>query len=126
MSEPEIARRCSRCGATVRARAQFCPQCGASVESLAAERMPDVRARERPAPVNPESARRRMIVAAGADRIAGDRDEARLGSRVVQARERSAAVLDEAATDPSLRFVLVAALIFVVAIVVLVLSLVLR
>lgn len=62
-----------------------------------------------------------MIVAAGANQ-----DEARPRARVVQARERSAAVLDEAATDSSLRFVLVAALIFVVAVVVLVLSLALR
>ncbi|HZH32438.1 MAG TPA: zinc-ribbon domain-containing protein, partial [Pyrinomonadaceae bacterium] len=28
MSEPEIARRCLSCGASVRGRASFCPQCG--------------------------------------------------------------------------------------------------
>src|SRR5712691_10915214 len=28
MSEPEIARRCQSCGASVRARALFCAQCG--------------------------------------------------------------------------------------------------
>ncbi len=28
MSEPEIARRCSHCGASIRVRAFFCPQCG--------------------------------------------------------------------------------------------------
>ena len=28
MSEPEIARRCTACGVTVRERAMFCPQCG--------------------------------------------------------------------------------------------------
>ena len=28
MNEPEIARRCSTCGASIRKRAQFCPQCG--------------------------------------------------------------------------------------------------
>jgi hypothetical protein len=28
MSEPEIARRCSQCGASIRVRAFFCPQCG--------------------------------------------------------------------------------------------------
>ena len=69
-----------------------------------------------------------MIVAAGAtaDRTQSEGDGARAGNRVTQARERSAAVLDEAAIDPSLRFVLVAALVFVIAVVVLVLSLVVR
>jgi hypothetical protein len=34
MSEPEIARRCSSCGASIREAASFCPQCG---EKLARE-----------------------------------------------------------------------------------------
>src|ERR671917_255894 len=29
--EPEIARRCKACGASVRSRAGYCPQCGASL-----------------------------------------------------------------------------------------------
>jgi zinc-ribbon domain len=28
MNKPEIARRCATCGASIRKRAQFCPQCG--------------------------------------------------------------------------------------------------
>jgi predicted RNA-binding Zn-ribbon protein involved in translation (DUF1610 family) len=28
MNEPEISRRCSSCGASIRKRSQFCPQCG--------------------------------------------------------------------------------------------------
>src|SRR5215510_9291285 len=31
MTEPEIARRCSVCGATIRKEAMFCPQCGQKV-----------------------------------------------------------------------------------------------
>jgi hypothetical protein len=31
MSEPEIARRCQTCGASVRGTARFCPQCGQSM-----------------------------------------------------------------------------------------------
>lgn len=31
--EPEIARRCARCGAAVRGRAQFCPQCGVGMNA---------------------------------------------------------------------------------------------
>jgi hypothetical protein len=36
MSEPEIARRCTNCGAAVRGQAKFCPQCGAGRDELAA------------------------------------------------------------------------------------------
>ncbi len=32
MSNPEISRRCRACGASVRARAAFCPQCGRNLE----------------------------------------------------------------------------------------------
>lgn len=31
MSEPEIARRCAACGASIRERAFFCPECGKSL-----------------------------------------------------------------------------------------------
>jgi hypothetical protein len=36
MSEPEIARRCLSCGASVRGRASFCPQCGNRMDGAAA------------------------------------------------------------------------------------------
>ena len=32
MSEPEIARRCPSCGASIREKAFFCPQCGQEIE----------------------------------------------------------------------------------------------
>ena len=32
MSDPEIARRCHQCGASIRANATFCPQCGRPME----------------------------------------------------------------------------------------------
>ena len=40
MNEPEIARRCSTCGASIRKRAQFCPQCGEAL-SLRIEQTDD-------------------------------------------------------------------------------------
>jgi hypothetical protein len=49
----------------------------------------------------------------------------RTEERVARVRERSMVVLDEAAVDPSLRFVLVAFLLFAIFVVVLLLSLVL-
>src|SRR4030095_14243760 len=35
MSEPEIDRRCSVCGAAVRPRSLFCPQCGQEIDHRA-------------------------------------------------------------------------------------------
>ena len=35
MSEPEIARRCLECGATIREYARFCPQCGQPLRATA-------------------------------------------------------------------------------------------
>lgn len=48
--EPEIARRCSGCGASVRGAAHFCPQCGRPMEDDAAAsgRTPQSRRQERP------------------------------------------------------------------------------
>lgn len=55
----------------------------------------------------------------------GEGRKRRAEERVARVRERSLVVLDEAADDPSLRFVLVAFLIFAIFVVVLLLSLVL-
>jgi|GEM_PF-363817 len=43
MPDPEIARRCSACGAAIRQRAQFCPQCG---EALLVRSDPAIDSRE--------------------------------------------------------------------------------
>ena len=85
MSEPEIARRCSHCGVSVRQHAMFCPQCGKA--------MPET-------PLTTEGVR----------------------GRVEKLRKVSSVVIDQAAYDPSLRFLLVAAVLFVLSIVLLILS----
>ena len=90
MAEPEIARRCSACGVTLRDRALFCPQCGEEV------------------PVSP------------ANTATQNPDEEISG--VEKWRQISTTVIDEAAYDPSLRFVLVAALLFILFLVILIMS----
>jgi predicted RNA-binding Zn-ribbon protein involved in translation (DUF1610 family) len=75
MSEIEIDRRCSACGASVRHTAAYCPQCGQNVRE-----------------------------------------------RVEKIRHVSSVMIDQAAYDPSLRFLLVAGALFVVFLLLLILS----
>lgn len=52
--------------------------------------------------------------------------EERLGPRVEKLRQASTVVLDEAADDPNLRFILIAVLLFIIALVLILLSMYLR
>ncbi|MGH9908592.1 MAG: zinc ribbon domain-containing protein [Pyrinomonadaceae bacterium] len=148
--EPEISRRCPSCGASVRARAFFCPQCGeeigtrddasgeAKTEPLGqlghdptkdatefAHNGSDSESRtvslgEFPAPTRELLEHR---TAAGAH-IAGHSEREALADvhGVEKLRQISGAVLDEASYDPSLRFVLVAAVLFVLFLVLVIAS----
>ena len=104
MSEPEIARRCTACGAAVRQRAVFCPQCGNSIPEHAATTtmtIPETVLDNTPAPaVHDEGVR----------------------GRVEKIRKVSSVVIDQAAYDPSLRFLLVAAVMFLLFLILLILS----
>jgi zinc-ribbon domain len=108
MSEPEIARRCTACGVSVRERAAFCPQCGNPVPqgpvtvTTATETIVD------PAPVVPAPQPVRHQVGVKA--------------RVEKLRHVSSVVIDQAAYDPSIRFLLVAAAFFILFLVLLILS----
>ena len=109
MSEPEIARRCTACGVTVRQLAMFCPQCGnpitqstPTIVATAAETVVD------PAPTQPLVKPRRQH-----DGVKG---------RVEKLKHVSSVVIDQAAYDPSLRFLLVAAAFFILFLVLLILS----
>jgi hypothetical protein len=163
--EPEIARRCSDCGAAVRGAAAFCPECGkplkvrvadvdsavevaetparrkaegetdtppalttqpssvaASAASVAPAQeipSPKVASEERPrvvattTPLTPEteerSRRQRMTTAArGAV-------EGKIAPRVEKLRQASSVMLEEASSDPGLRFVLIAIAIFILS-----------
>jgi hypothetical protein len=183
MSEPEIARRCLNCGASVRGRALFCPQCGrpmgdgeaAGAEAAAPppaegagpaaasvggrpggapaagpESSSGSRGRARAvegdaarqSAVTPETAARITGAPAGApSEAAPDAGEVRAGDgatargagargvrgraaavgasvggnlkpRVERLREASSGVLDEAADDPGVRFLVIAAVLF--------------
>lgn len=97
MSEPEIARRCSGCGVSVRQHALFCPQCGEKI------------------PENQPSA-----VTEHVPEKTGVAENVR--ERVEKIRHVSSVVIDQAAYDPSLRFLLVAAVLFVLFLILLILS----
>ena len=108
MSEPEIARRCTACGVTVRDRAIFCPQCG------------------NPIPQGP------VTVTTATDTIVDPasivpapqpiRHHDGVKGRVEKLRHVSSVVIDQAAYDPSIRFLLVAAGFFILFLVLLILS----
>lgn len=107
MSEPEIARRCTTCGASVRQRAMFCPQCGNPIPpapapaTTATPLIPETIVEDTPKPkVHEEGVR----------------------ARVEKLRKVSSVMIDQAAYDPSLRFLLVAAVLFLVFLVLLILS----
>ena len=164
--EPEIARRCSDCGAAVRGAAAFCPECGQPLKARAADvdsavevaemparrkveggtdtpppalttqpssvaasaasvapaqeiPSPNAASEERPrvvattTPLTPEteerSRRQRMTTAArGAV-------EGKIAPRVEKLRQASSVMLEEASSDPGLRFVLIAIAIFILS-----------
>ena len=97
MSEPEIARRCTACGVTVRQHAMFCPQCGNPIPEAPATTLAPPPA---PQPRHHDSVK----------------------GRVEKLRHVSSVVIDQAAYDPSLRFLLVAAAFFILFLVLLILS----
>lgn len=110
--EPEIARRCTACGVSVRQRAVFCPQCGNPIPEVGATTtvatVGDTIVDPAPAPTKPlaKTPRRHDGVKA----------------KVEKFRHVSSVMLDQAAYDPSLRFLLVAAAFFVLFLILLILS----
>jgi len=150
MPEPEIARRCPSCGASIRSHAFFCPQCGRELaqpdfsQTLPIEpardevtipapdlKVPRTAGRdtlsdssppplsdERPAhiatPETPAGQTARGAMGAKIQRATNRAREVEgdMLQRARKVREISGVVIDEAGYDPSLRFVLVAAALF--------------
>jgi len=132
MSEPEIARRCTACGVSVRQSAAFCPQCGnpivkqqtttevahtaptqalrtfTTADDTAANQQPASPQAVHPPPNHTTSA------------LTGVADNVR--EQVEKIRHVSSVVIDQAAYDPSLRFLLVAAALFVLFVVLVIIS----
>ena len=108
MSEPEIARRCTACGVTVRERAAFCPQCGNPVPQGPVTVTTATDTNVDPAPVMPAT---QPI-----------RHQDGVKARVEKLRHVSSVVIDQAAYDPSIRFLLVAAAFFILFLVLLIMS----
>ena len=137
MSDPEIARRCSACGVSVRQQAAFCPQCGNPISSQTATQAsvsetiidhaptealrPDLAATQplsAIAPAVPETAPTRALNSVPHPKVSEDG----VRGRVEKLRKVSSIVIDQAAYDPSLRFLLVAACFFLLFLVLLILS----
>ena len=142
MPDPKISRRCPTCRASIRDNAFFCPQCGNKLErpqvTPAAQQEihdteevlidpnktlteADFRARSAAAPVTESSQPRPRAKGLGevgsklqkvshkARGVEGD-----VKQRVQKFREMSNVVIGEANYDPSLRFVLVGAVLFII------------
>ena len=141
MSEPEIARRCSHCGVTLRQRALFCPQCGQKIlDSADATDAPNIQRDTQliePQPIETQLIERSTsetqileppsrdvqptedpsLTTSALTGVAGN-----VRDRVEKIKHVSSVMIDQAAYDPSLRFLLVAAVIFVVFLLVVILS----
>lgn len=154
--EPEISRRCHACGASVRSRARFCPQCGRDVlqqisnttsenplvESTQIVENVDVsqparvsRPESVPAPSEeisaPQTHSLRAPVAAASfvadnadDQIKGSSDGG--GGRAEALRRTSAAVLDEAAENAEVRFLLISVVLFLLFLILLIVTSVIK
>ena len=158
MSEPEISRRCTSCGASIRDKAFFCPQCGrplqegsenetaalhdthdivrdvtlteADFQAPPKPKTPPVVVAPPPPPAHPVKPQKQQAQRAKSEvgaRIQRATDKARgveenVAQRVQKFRELSSVVIDEAGYDPSLRFVLVAAILFVLFVLIVILN----
>jgi hypothetical protein len=132
MSEPEIARRCHACGVSVRQSAMFCPQCGnpiikqqttTEVSHTAPTQALHTVTTADDSPPNPQTAPTQALHSpphqnpSALTGVAGN-----VRDRVEKIRHVSSVVIDQAAYDPSLRFLLVAAALFVLFVILVILS----
>jgi hypothetical protein len=134
MSEPEIARRCAACGVSVRKSAAFCPQCGnpivryqstADVPTAATQALHTVTTtdEESPSQQTSQTAPTQAIHPTSNPAPAALHGVAEnVRERVEKIRHVSSVVIDQAAYDPSLRFLLVAAVLFLLFIVLVIIS----
>ena len=108
MSEPEIAGRCSACGVSVRKSAMFCPQCGNPITKYQT--------------TDPVQAAPTQALHPEPNPPARHGVAENVRDRVEKIRHVSSVVIDQAAYDPSLRFLLVAAVLFLLVLVLVIIS----
>ena len=123
MSEPEIARRCPHCGVSLRHRAVYCPQCGERIgEPETAEVSPTAptQALHPTQPTSQTAPTQVFNPTPHAPAKTGVAENVR--ERVEKIKHVSSVMIDQAAYDPSLRFLLVAAVLFVLFLILLILS----
>ena len=151
--DPEIARRCSGCGASIRQHAAFCPQCGQPLHKQPESEVADTQLLSEPPTEKPKSlidfesaptvalnkadiesaptvALNRAEIEAARKRQAQQKSNTKSGragtsvenvrEQVEKLRKASHVVLDQAAYDPSVRFLLVAAVFLVLFVVLLI------
>ena len=112
MSEPEIARRCAACGVSLRQHALYCPQCGQQIIEKPVAQTTEIS--------DPHPSGIAAVADNVRDRVEGVADNVR--DRVEKIRHVSSVVIDQAAYDPSLRFLLIVAVLFLLFLVLLILS----
>lgn len=131
MSEPEIEidRRCTFCGVSVRPHAMFCPQCGNPIKvqesAPTSVSLSDTIVDTAPAETQPLSAVVPPTIETTPpvkSTVIHKSTDHSVRGRVEQIRKVSSVVIDQAAYDPSLRFLLVAAAFFILFLVLLILS----
>lgn len=140
--EPEIARRCVSCGASVRGTAFYCPECGKPIKGETVNLDSSGDATETPAQSKVESsvqAPASVVAPAVAEakaeteteegsklhRMTGAAREAvegKIAPQVEKLRHASNVMFEEVSHDPSLRFVLVALGIFLLSLLLLFLN----
>ena len=145
MPDPEIDRRCTDCGASVRPHALFCPQCGQPIVPQSGAPDPEptnvVQAAEtatdpsetQPLVALPDLSKTQPLTTRVSEHVSPPKDaqskksisritEGNVMGRVEKLRKVSSVVIDEAAYDPSIRFILVTAVLFILFLVLLILS----
>jgi len=143
MSQPEIFRRCSECGASFKSADLFCPGCGvptakttetapnteAEAPSPVAADVSPVEASKQTVPLKPDAVSAMAPLNSGQTLgrakptvIAHDKRGRRMPAPVGKLRKGTTIMMGEASYDPSLRFVLVSIVLFVLFLVLLLLS----
>ena len=152
MPEPEIARRCPSCGVSIREVALFCPQCGdaqpqanSEQDQTAADTLPEPPAKAGDPPIDsskslPNAGGSGIPPVEPAKASRGQAARGAVGAKIQKAtnlardvegdvihrarrvRALSGVVIDEAGYDPSLRFVLVAVVLFLLFLIIVLLN----